>query len=102
MSEVTYKEAVANGTDQVVVLIGASWCPPCRAQREEMNKLGVEFCYLDVDKDKLAGELATQGSVPELQVWRKVGGKWVRGVYVGRQSSTFLKSLLRDTGERTP
>ena len=91
---------MANGTDQVVVLIGASWCPPCRAQREEMNKLGVEFCYLDVDKDKLAGELSTQGSVPELLVWMKVGGKWERRVYVGKQPTQFLKGLCKD--RRTP
>ena len=35
----------------MIELYGADWCPDCRRSKSLLDRLGVEYAYLEVDKD---------------------------------------------------
>jgi glutaredoxin len=53
-------------------MYGADWCPDCRRSKTLMTRLGVEFEYLEVDKDDSlrdrAIELAGRQSIPVIEM----------------------------------
>jgi glutaredoxin len=39
-----------------VEMYGVTWCPDCRRAREFLNKHGIVFTEIDVDRDKAASD----------------------------------------------
>ncbi len=49
--------AEAAGQCAKLVVYSATWCPACTRMREDLNKTGVSFQELFVDKDKAADNM---------------------------------------------
>ncbi len=56
----------------MIRVYGADWCPDCRRSKNLLTRLGVEFEYLEVDKDDAlrdrAVELAGRQSIPVIEL----------------------------------
>lgn len=91
--ELTYADNLKQSekSGKMVVLLGASWCAPCKQMRSKMNATGVAFTYLDIDVDDK--DLRETGSVPELVVFTRSAGAWSRKTYVGVQPQSVLDGL---------
>ena len=84
----------------VIVDFGATWCPPCKAQKPILASFaeknpGVEVVYVDVDESpRVASRLGVQG-VPTLMVF--VGGQR-KTVGRGLQSPGRIAAMIADAG----
>tara|TARA_R100001463_G_scaffold96145_2_gene150665 strand:+ start:820 stop:1194 length:375 start_codon:yes stop_codon:yes gene_type:complete len=81
-----------------VVVIGASWCPPCRKMKDmiEANPSvanGGHLVVLDY-KSPEAKQLYTGSSVPALVRFKWDGAKWVKTTIKGGQSYSQLKRFI--------
>ncbi|MGH9633120.1 MAG: glutaredoxin family protein [Bryobacteraceae bacterium] len=43
-----------------VKVFGADWCPMTRAARKHLDAIGVEYLYVDIEKDSQASEWVKQ------------------------------------------
>lgn len=82
--------------ENLIVVIGASWCPPCRKMHKEIEAnasayKGVNLAF--VDYDSAWGKRLYKGSsVPAIIKFKWNGKSWDREVKVGYQSQ---RNLLR-------
>lgn len=101
--EEAYQRSVANGRP-LVVLLGAEWCPSCvtmknrvlpdAARAGAMN--GVEFAYVDVDRDRAVAEkLSRDSAIPQLLRFDRRGERWAVQHLTGAQSVERVKSFLQ-------
>ena len=37
--------------NNTVIIYGAQWCQPCKAAQERLRRAGVQFRYVDVEKE---------------------------------------------------
>jgi mycoredoxin len=48
---------MTDATGKEIIMYGTNWCPDCVRAKLVLKKLGVEFTYINTDKDKEAEEL---------------------------------------------
>ena len=97
-----YKKA-QNGEKPLLVLVTAEWCPPCQVMKSTTipsllaKDAFREFHYATVDLDrdeKLAGQLIGNRGVPQLIMYEKRDGKWVRRYLKGIQSVETVEAFV--------
>ena len=88
----------------MVVMVSTDWCGPCQSmKRNVLPKLRerglfkkVAFAQVNADRDsELAKELTGGGPVPQLVMYRRTDGGWIRAnssaVRAWKKSSSSLK-----------
>lgn len=105
-----YKTAYSNaqaGDKPLLVLITATWCPPCQEMKrntipELMRKeafKGFHYSTVDLDKEeKLARELIGKRGVPQLIMFEKQEGKWIRRYLRGAQTAQTVEAFVAQSG----
>ncbi len=97
-----YERAQA-GDKPLLVLITAEWCPPCQVMKsttipELMKKSAFQdFHYATVDLDKeskLARQLIGDRGVPQLIMYEKRDGNWVRRYLRGYKSAETVEAFV--------
>lgn len=87
----------------LVVLVGADWCPGCVLMKNrimpQLEKKGglknVEIAYVNTDQDtRLAGQLMSGGTIPQLIVYKKTTKGWARQQLVGAHSVGETKQFI--------
>lgn len=106
----SYNAAYANaqaGDKPLLVLVTAAWCPPCQEMKrttipELMQKeafKGFHYSTVDLDKEeKLARELIGTRGVPQLIMFEKQKGKWIRRYLRGAQSAQTVEAFVAQSG----
>ena len=102
----TYKEAYRDaqaGDKPLLVLVSATWCPPCQVMKQTtipqlMQKNAFnDFHYATVDLDQeeeLARQLIGNRGLPQLIMFEKSDGKWVRRYLKGIQSVATVEAFV--------
>ena len=105
-----YKTAYSNaqaGDKPLLVLVTATWCPPCQQMKqttipELMNKeafKGFHYSTVDLDEEEtLARQLIGQRGVPQLIMFEKQDGKWVRRYLRGAQTAQTVEAFVAQSG----
>lgn len=97
-----YKRAQA-GDKPLLVLITATWCPPCQVMKkttipELMQKEAFkDFHYATVDLDQeptIARQLIGSRGVPQLIMFEKRDDKWVRRYLRGIQTPQTVEAFV--------
>lgn len=91
----------------LVVLVGASWCPPCRQAKARIaatSNGGVEYAYVDYDRERSTALKIMAGikGIPHLAVWTRNGQRWSVKHHVGVQSSAFYRKVFNPPRARRP
>ena len=101
-----YTKAQA-GDKPLLVLITATWCPPCQLMKqttipqlmEKKSFKGFHYSTVDLDKEELlARELIGERGVPQLIMFEKQDGKWVRRYLRGAQSVVTVEAFVAQSG----
>ena len=101
----TYSQALSkakSGDKPLLVLVTADWCAPCRQlkaatlpslfQRKTFREF--HFAMMDYDKDpKTAGKLIGDRGLPQLIMFEKSGGKWLRRTLNGNEGIHSLQRV---------
>ncbi len=45
-------------TDQTLTMFGAEWCRDCRRTKAQLDGLGIEYRYVDLEADPAAADIA--------------------------------------------
>ena len=99
----TAYERAQQGDKPLLVLITAEWCPPCQVMKkttipELMQRDAFkEFHYSTVDLDKeekLARQLIGDRGVPQLIMYEKQEGKWIRRYLRGIQTPQSVEAFV--------
>lgn len=99
----TAYEKAQMGDKPLLVLITAEWCPPCQVMKkttipELMQKSAFkDFHYSTVDLDEestLARELIGTRGVPQLIMFEKQEGKWIRRYLRGIQTTETVEAFV--------
>lgn len=90
--------AQAQQGDTLVVLVGASWCGPCKKMEAELGpvlkgKAGVAYVHLDYQETD-AGPYMKGSTVPQLAVWKLVNDKWANQHRIGYQSPAAVLGII--------
>lgn len=97
-----YRDAQA-GDKPLLVLVSATWCPPCQVMKQTtipqlMQKNAFkEFHYATVDLDQeenLARQLIGDRGLPQLIMFEKNDGKWVRRYLKGIQTVATVEAFV--------
>ena len=100
--KVAYEKAQA-GNKPLLVLVTAEWCPPCQIMKTTTipNLLAKDafkdtyFATVDLDKQSvLARKLIGSRGVPQLILFEKSDGKWLRRYLRGVQTEQSVQSFL--------
>ncbi len=97
-----YEKAQA-GDRPLLVLVTAEWCPPCQRmknttipellQREAFK--GVHYATVDYDLDgELAKQLIGERGVPQLLMFEKKEGKWIRRYMTGYKTADVVEAFI--------
>jgi thiol-disulfide isomerase/thioredoxin len=89
------KAASDKSKDNLIVIIGASWCSPCRKMKAETKAnaskyTGVNIAFVDYNS-AWGKKLYSGSSVPALIKFKWDGEKWVRSMKSGYQSQFSLQ-----------
>lgn len=96
-------ERAQNGDKPLLVLVTAEWCPPCQVMKKAtipqllQRKAFSNFHFSTVDLDKeepLARKLIGQRGVPQLIMYEKKEGKWIRRYLRGAQSPQTVEAFV--------
>ena len=99
-----YKASIAQGKP-LVVLVGADWCPGCQTmKRKVLPQLqakgaltGVELAVVDSDAEsKLAGQLMSGNSIPQLIMYYKTSKGWKRQQMTGAHSEEEVRAFIAE------
>lgn len=86
----------------LMVLIGAPWCGACPLAHvfvPRLHKLG-EYGYVNYDKDpSFAAQVAGQGGIPRLAVFRRIKDRWSSEVFVGAPE---IEKFVKQEEAKTP
>ena len=97
-----YQRAV-QGDKPLLVLITAEWCPPCQVMKkttipELMQKKafkGFHYATVDLDKEQtLARQLIGNRGVPQIIMYQKHEGKWIRRYLKGIQTTDTVEAFV--------
>ena len=97
-----YKNAQA-GEMPMLVLVTAEWCPPCKVmksttmpqlmQRNAFSQF--HFATVDLDaEERLARQLIGDRGVPQLIMFEKENGQWVRRYLRGIQTPETVEAFV--------
>ena len=106
----TYSQAYSKaqeGDKPLLVMVTADWCPPCRQmkattlpqlmQRDSFNDF--HFAMMDFDKQKeLATQLIGNRGLPQLIMFEKSEGTWLRRYLTGIQTVQKVESFVAKAG----
>jgi thiol:disulfide interchange protein len=97
-----YKNA-QSGNKPMLVLVTAEWCPPCQVMKAttipqlmQRNAFS-QFNYATVDLDeeeRLARQLIGDRGVPQLIMFEKQNGEWVRRYLRGIQTAETVEAFV--------
>jgi len=102
----TYAEAHAKQQETgkpLVVLIGADWCPACQTMKNsalpQVQKRGalnkVSFAVINTDHNgKLARQMMSGGSIPQLVMYRQTAKGWKRESLTGAQDPATIEAFI--------
>ena len=99
----TAYQRAQEGDKPLLVLITAEWCPPCQVMKqttipELMQKAAFKdfhFSTVDLDKEqKLARQLIGDRGVPQLIMYEKRDGKWIRRYLRGIQTPQTVEAFV--------
>jgi thiol:disulfide interchange protein len=110
--ESAYNQTRADGLP-LLVLVGADWCPGCRAMKHGVlarmqaggQLSGVHYAQVDIDSEsRLADRLMSGSSIPQLIVFSQgPDGTWRRLQVTGATSETDVTDLIhRATAGQRP
>ena len=92
-----------SGDKPLLVLVTASWCPPCRQLKnstlpemlEDNGFKDFHFALLDVDENRqMAERLVENRPIPQFIIFEKRKGSWVRRYLVGYHSVAEVTKFL--------
>jgi len=99
------------GDKPLLVLVTATWCPPCQVMKQttipqltQKNAFrGCHWATVDLDQQKeLAQSLIGSRGVPQLIMFEKKEGKWVRRYMAGYKSAQVVEAFMaRSNSYRT-
>lgn len=90
----------------LLVLVGADWCPACRAMKSStmanMQRHGklrqVAYAVVNTDHDQtLASQLMQGSSIPQLVLFRRTDRGWQRSRLIGAHSEEQIESFIGHT-----
>lgn len=93
-----------NGDKPMLVLVTATWCPPCqRMKNSVLPELlassmleHINFAMVDYDQETaLAQQLIGDRGVPQLILFQKVENRWIQRYVAGYQSLPEIVDFLR-------
>ncbi len=96
-------EKAQKGDKPLLVLVTAEWCPPCKVMKTTtiptllQKDAFKDFHYATVDLDaetKVARQLIGQRGVPQLIMFEKRDGNWVRRYLRGIQSPETVEAFV--------
>lgn len=102
----TYAEAHAQQKETgkpLVVLIGADWCPACQTMKNSamptVQKRGalskVSYAVINTDhQGKLARQMMSGGSIPQLVMYRQTAKGWKRESLTGAQDPATIEAFI--------
>ena len=105
-SPVDYKTAFSRaqkGDKPLLVLVTATWCPPCQVMKrttipELVQKNAFRDCHfatVDFDAQKdVAMQLTGGRGVPQLVMYEKREGKWVRRYIAGYKPAKVVEAFM--------
>jgi len=91
----TYAQALSKakaGDKPLLILVTAEWCPPCRQMKaatlptlmQRKSFQNFHFTMMDYDKSpKIADQLIGNRGLPQMIMFEKSGGKWLRRYITG-------------------
>ena len=97
-----YKNAQA-GDKPLLILVTADWCPPCQVMKSTtipqlMKKNAFkDFHYATVDYDResnVAKQLIGDRGIPQLIMYEKKEGKWIRRYLSGINSPAKVEAFV--------
>ncbi|KZE89510.1 glutaredoxin family protein [Microbacterium sp. TNHR37B] len=47
-------------TEKTITMFGAEWCRDCRRTKAQLDELGVEYTYVDLEAEPAAAEVARE------------------------------------------
>jgi thioredoxin-like negative regulator of GroEL len=89
----------------MLVMVGTDWCGPCQQMKKtilpQVRQHGllrrVAFAMVNADRDQaLAQKLTGGGPVPQLVMYRKTAGGWLRRKLVGGQSVETIEQFINE------
>jgi mycoredoxin len=51
---------MSNPTEQTIIMYGTDWCPDCIRAKLVLKKLGVDYSYINTDRDSEAEQLVIE------------------------------------------
>lgn len=102
-----YEKAQA-GDKPLLVLVTAEWCPPCQVMKtttipELMAKDAFKdfhFATVDLDRERgLARKLIGQRGVPQLIMFERQNGEWVRRYLRGAQTIETVEAFIAQANQ---
>jgi thiol-disulfide isomerase/thioredoxin len=105
-SPVDYKTAFSRaqkGDKPLLVLVTAQWCPPCQVMKKTtipqlVQKNAFKHCHFaSVDFDEqndVAMQLTGGRGVPQLVMYEKRDGKWVRRYIAGYKTANVVEAFM--------
>lgn len=96
-------ERAQKGDKPLLVLVTAEWCPPCQIMKKTtiptlLKKEAFKqfhFSTVDLDREsKLARKLIGTRGVPQLIMYEKQEGKWVRRYLRGAQTTQTVEAFV--------
>ncbi|MCH2179754.1 MAG: thioredoxin family protein [Mariniblastus sp.] len=97
-----YEKAQA-GNKPLLILVTAEWCPPCqRMKKTTIPKLMAKeafkdfnFAAVDLDKERdLARKLIGSRGVPQLIMYERKEGQWIRRYLRGAQTPQTVEAFI--------
>jgi thiol:disulfide interchange protein len=88
----------------LVVIVTATWCPPCQVLKNKVLKPleakhgfdNVVLAYVDMDKEPaLAKQLVGSQGIPQLIVYEKDADKWVKRNLTGFQELATVEEFIK-------
>ncbi|MEX0939017.1 MAG: thioredoxin family protein [Pirellulales bacterium] len=104
-----YHQTIETG-QPLVILVGADWCPGCQtmkhsvipALRHQGSLKDVSFAVVNSDQQsRLASQLMSGGSIPQLITYRKSADGWKRTQLTGAHSVGEVQSFIHRAVELT-
>ena len=96
-------ERAQTGDKPLLVLVTATWCPPCQVMKNTtipqlMQKKAFKNCHwaaVDFDAEhEIAMQLTEGKGVPQLIMFEKRDGKWVRRRIAGYKDANTVEAFM--------
>lgn len=96
-------EYAQKGDKPLLVMVSATWCPPCQQMKQTtipqlLQKGTLKDCHwasVDLDQEKdLARQLIGNRGVPQLIMFEKKDGQWVRRFLVGYKDVNVVEAFV--------